>query len=363
MKGGVAMKHVFCCVLCVLVIACLFGCGRDSAARTATTGFTEDDVYQTLPIAEFVYNTNVTKTYLSYTLPQGMFEEELDSEEIAALVPDDRFACTGTGAWDAEGKLLWVDLDVAYGENRVSVYFPVSFSLSSPQISCTDPEYTQCNGISLEVVEFPYGKNITWLKSTCAIDSQYVSVDLLCSDDSVEALRPGYEAVVRWLSLLASDPPDFSSLHYSQIPEYIRANLSEAEACADESFGHILSTAMPAGFVAEYFTRYKDYRQDYLYASFSNGEGTVGVTLEYFTKEHEDALFEEGDLTVAAKEQYDPIFELKDVTVAVIEARRNRVASTADTLLRVKYGDYLIGVVSDGISAEELYGILNKLKN
>ncbi len=353
------MSRVFCCVLCVLICFCAFGCGSVPDALPSTAGFTEVDVYQTLPDAEFIYNTNVNMTYLSYALPKGMFEEELDSEEIAALMPDDRFACTGSGAWDAEGTLLWVDLDVAYGGNQVSVYFPVSFGLSSPQISCADPKYTQCNGVSFEVVEFPYGKNTTWLKSTCVIGSQYVSINKLCSDESVEAIKPGYETVVRWISLLASKPPDFSALRYSQIPEYIRADLTESEACADESFGRILSSVMPAGFFAGHFTRYKDYRQNYLYAEFFKGEGTVSFALEYFTKEHEEALITEGDFVAAAKELYEPIFELEDVTVAVIEARKNRVASTADTHLRVKCGEYLIGVISDSIPAEELYEILH----
>lgn len=362
-EWGAVMNRVICCALCALISFCCFGCGSDSAAQPSTAAFTEADVYQTLPDAEFIYNTNVNETYISYTLPQGMFEEELDSEEIAALIPDDRFACTGTGAWDAEGKLLWVDLDVAYGGNPVSVYFPVSFGLSSPQISCTDPKYTQCNGISFEVVEFPYGKNVTWLRATCLMGSQYVSIDEFCSDETLDERRQDYETVVRWMSLLASNLPDFSALRYSQIPEYIHTDLTEAEACEDESFGHILSSVMPAGFSEGYFTRCKDYRQNYLYAEFSKGEGNVGFTLEYFTKEHEEALITEGDFVAAAKELYDPIFELKDATVAVIEARKNRVASTADTHLLVKWGEYLIGVVSDGISAEELFEILHRLQN
>lgn len=200
-----------------------FGCAAAPAplqtAESTTLSPTDASGYLVLPEGEFVYNTEVNQTFVSYKEPSVQFEEALDANEIAAVIPDDRFPCTGTARWDGAGNLIWINLEVMIGEETVTVYYPFAYyAMGSPVVNISDPKPTELNDHSFAVADFAYGKNTSILQATCVVEDQRIVVNTFFKNDSREEIQPAFEMVVRWVSLM-QEKPDFSVVQYSAIPK------------------------------------------------------------------------------------------------------------------------------------------------
>lgn len=346
-------------VVLVAAILCfsMIGCATESDAMQGNAPTTTATVLPDLPEAAFVYNTDLSVTYISYGYPPGMFREELDPNEISVLVPDDRFPCTGSAAWDGNGELMWVDLNVRVGEYGVSLYFPVSFGLSSPDIWVNDPQYTQCNGLPMEIVELPYGWKSTMLRATFALGEQNVVVTGVFADDELERCRSDFETLIRWLSLYNSRKPDLSAVSYSVIPEFYNLELTQQEAYEDEIFGHLLPRYLPRSSETAQrikFSRDKNYETESLSGEWEWDRLYLFWRIKHFEQEHALRLVEE-DLLTAVKEDPLSVFRIEDISVEILQELKSANYSSDSISVRMKVGDFVVQISTRGVSPEELY--------
>jgi hypothetical protein len=336
----------------------LFGCADDGLIDWPS----DESGFYALPLAEFNYNLDPSVVFVSYVYPDGMFQEPLDDREIRAIIPDERFPCTGKAAWDGAGELLWVDLDIHMDDRIINLYFPVSFGLTSPDVQASDPVYTLCHGLTYEIVEFPYGAGTTCLEAKCVSDGLYFLVNELISDEKLEEERPGFETIIRWVSLFGSRKPNLNEISYDYIPEYYNLSLSEEEAYEDKTFGHLLPRDLPASLNDQSensFSHHKDYRSEILVARWGTLNKFLQCSVEHYTEEDDRYLVREDVISAARKNA--SIFRVEDVTVEVLETIKN-VHYSGDTIaVRIKVGDFYIRISTRGVTPEELYAAIQTI--
>ena len=392
-----AMAACFCLLVAAMVVPNLLP--GDKPVPNTQPGSTidqakEPDVYppdESIPgtaldgsqdTCEFHYNEASTILDAARRYIPGYFTEELNSEELAAIIPDRQTAemtFSGYAGFDGEGTLIDVVLQVdAPFLNAANA--SVLFSNDEP-VRCyvipDEPVPSKLNGYDFEVYKWSSIGETVYYDAFGRINGCSVQISYMSSGPNEGQSRMDFEVLADCFTAYKDGKPDLSTIKVDAIPEFFDLKLALSEAQADADFGAYMLGTVPSGYVEESIRRYKDQNNNYLSGLWTKEYDELTWMVDPYTEEDAHRL-----TSVDDKENYDlslypipradsvpdelreivdnPIFEAEELTLETVYCRAYKVDDAGDTdgwrmKFSVKYGDVIVSVITKGVDPEWLY--------
>ncbi len=316
----------------------------------------------------------------------GFFMQELKAEELEKLVPvlARGLTDTGKGAFDGEGKLLYVELSVKTALPDAPVTVRISQNFVGPCYAGENYERSRYEGVE-------YGLFCQDLEDRVRLEGEAMPGDLVTKfymevpTEQQEAGKTEFLRVLRAFAAYQEQKPDLTQIVPERIPAWIDRELTMQEALADPTFGRWALPASPQGFKLERNWRsMSEYEGvDLLSQCWTRGYDQLDWRVEHFTPDQQARLVRPEE-----REKYDmarypiplcdsvpeelrevvdhPIFEAHELTREMVWARAYRVKDTGDTDgwrigFSVRYGDILVTVRAKGVDPDWIYDRLCQL--
>lgn len=317
----------------------------------------------------------------------GFFTQELRAEELKRLVPvlENGMTCTGRGAFDGEGNLLYVELFVKTSLPDALVTVRIGDSFDGLYDRDSEAERSQYGTMEYELSRMDQGETVL-LRGTAEPGGIVVTFSMEVPKAQEEDGKADFLRVLRSFAVYEENKPDLSQITPDRIPDWIDQKLTTQEALADPDFGPWVLAKPPKGFTLEenwrYMSEYKG--MDLLSQCWTKGMSQLDWRVEHFTQDRQELLVHPEE-----REKYDmalypiplcdsvpdelrevvdhPIFESEELTEEMVWARAHKVEDAGDTNgwrtnFSVRYGDILVTVNAKGVEPDWLYAQLSQLR-
>ncbi len=368
------LKKYICLIMSICAILTLFGCAADpsDATQPSTEATQEDAVRDWTP----VYYRHQHGTFVNYGQPSGSYQEELNQEQIAQLLPDrplEDVAYSGWVRYLEDGSVYMAALLIERQEQTVSLYFNDDRRMYCCCISLEpSAEISVCGDLEYRIYHIDAGEMSQGMIAETKING--IPVRVTNQTNNFEGEKPYFEEVLQWLSGYGPKKLDLSVLK-PQV-EHIDESISVNAAMANPVFGKLMIDTPPLTFFTlESCRRYKDYYTDNICATWSWYEDRLEWRVSVFTEEdslrvisvdkkkYYDLSYYSYPLYRTVPEEYveiavDPVFEADEVTLDVVRTREYHVPyNDGSELIRfgVKFGDLLLHIDATNIDPEWIY--------
>ncbi|MBQ8910120.1 MAG: hypothetical protein IJY91_03690 [Oscillospiraceae bacterium] len=336
----------------------------------------------------FHYNEASTVLDAARRYIPGYFTEELNSEELAAIIPDRQAAemtFSGYAGFDGEGTLIDVVLQVdAPFLDNASV--SVLFSNDEPIRCCVipdEPVTSKLNGCDFEIYKWSSNSETFYYDAIGRINGCSVQISYMSSGSDEGQSRIDFEVLADCFTAYKDGKPNLSAIKADAIPEFFDVKLTLSEAQADADFGAYMLGTVPSGYTEESIRRYKDQNKDYLSGLWTNGLADLSWNISAYNENDSARL-----TSVVQTENYDlslypipradsvpeelreivdnPIFDANELTLEAVYMRAYKVDEAGDIdgwrmAFSVKYGDIIVEVRTKGVEPEWVYQQLMNL--
>ena len=336
----------------------------------------------------FHYNEASTVLDAQRRYIPGYFTEELNSEELAAILPDgqtEAMTFCGYAGFDGEGTLIDVVLqvDAPFLDNA-----NVSVLLSNEEpIRCyvipDEPITSKLNGCDFEVYKSSFNGETFCYDAFGQINGCFIQISYMSGGSDEDQSRIDFEALMNRFTAYKDGKPNLSAIKADAIPEFFNVKLTFSEAQADADFGAYMLCNVPSGYAEESIRRYKDQNNDYLSGLWTNGLADLSWKISAYHDSDSARL-----TSVAQTENYDlslypipradsvleelrhivdnPIFDANELTLEAIYRRAYKVIDAGDIdgwrmEFSVKYDGIIVEVRTKGVEPEWVYQQLMNL--
>lgn len=330
----------------------------------------------------FHYNEASTILEADRRYIPGYFTEELNSEELAAIIPDRQTAemtFSGYAGFDGEGTLIDVVLQVdAPFLNDANV--SVLFSNDEP-IRCyvipDEPVISKLNGCDFEVYKWSSNGETLYYDAFGCINGCSVQISYMSGGSNEGQSRMDFEVLADCFTAYKDGKPDLSAIKVDAIPEFFDLKRTLSEAQADADFGAYMLGTIPSGYVEESIRRYKDQNNDYLSGLWTKGYDELNWRVSHYSEQDANRLTgvdetENYDLSMYPIPRArsvpdnlreivnDPIFIAEELTLDAVYARAYKSSDIGDSngyrmTFSVKYDDVIVRISSKGVEPEWVY--------
>ena len=373
-----AMAACFCLLVAAVAVAPHLLPGAAQLPPGVSQSGGQEHTKGPLPPWTIHYNEVSSMIAANRVFIKGVFTEPLNDAELAALMPNADFICSGYARFDDKGNLLDIEMqtETSLPESPVRIgladyFFGFDFVLSGAEV------VSVCNGVDFRAYQYQSGNTVE-LSAYAIINDVYFAFAMNVPQDDLEQAKEEFRHVLEYFAYYEEGKPDLSAIVPEEIPELtevIFSTLSEAQAEPD--FGRYMPSELPAGFGDAAIRRFKFQDANYLSAMWSKGLDDLCWVVDYYTEA--DVLRLTG---VDDKENYDlslypipradsvpdelreivddPIFEADELTLETVYCRAYKVEDAGDTdgwrmRFSVKYGDVIVSVSTKGVEPEWLY--------
>lgn len=336
----------------------------------------------------FHYNEASTVLDAARRYIPGYFTEELNSEELAAIIPDRQAAemtFSGYAGFDGEGTLIdaLIQVDAPFLDNAsVSVLFS-----NDEPIRCyvipDEPVNSKLNGRDFEVYKWSSNSETFYYDAFGRINGCFVQISYMSSGSDEEQSRIDFEALADFFTAYKDGKPNLSAIKADAIPEFFDVKLTLSEAQADADFGAYMLGTVPSGYAEESIRRYRDQNNDYLSGLWTNGLADLSWNISAYNEDDSARL-----TSIVQTENYDlslypipradsvpeelreivdnPIFDANELTLETVYMRAYKVDEAGDIdgwrmEFSVKYDDVIVQVRTKGVDPEWVYQQLMNL--
>lgn len=324
------------------------------------------------------YNEVSSMIAANRTFVKGVFTENLNDAELAALMPGADLTCTGYARFDDKGNLLDIEMqaETTLPGSPVSIgladyFFDFDYVLSGTEL------VSVCNGLDYRVYQYQFGNKVE-LSAYAIINNIYFAFAMTAPQDDLEQAKEEFRRVLECFAYYEEGKPDLSIIVPKEIPELTEVMFSTlSEAQAEPDFGRYMPSELPAGFGDAAIRRFKFQDANYLSALWSKGLDDLSWVVDYYTeadahrhtsvndkKNYDLSLYPIPRANSVPDELReivdDPIFEAEELTLETVYCRAYKIDDAGDTdgwrmKFSVKYGDVIVSVSTKGIESEWLY--------
>lgn len=296
----------------------------------------------------------------------GSFYEDLNEQEIKAVLPKDRpewMDVTGKSRFDRHGVLWELELDVSttIPDQTVSVSFRLFPAIKDlERVSSEDDSI--CNGVVYRVFERPAEDGTTKLYAATVRELFIVTFEIVLPDDCLEQGKQDFKQILESFTYYGEkNKPNWSKITYEYIPEYYSKKLTLEAAREDPAFGALVPECYPTGelqneyidylsynLVRTYISRYKDSEENYLrvkYDGIFKARANVTWQISYFDEDiHTRHLVHVDEDWASAT---SPIFYIEELTPAVLSQLVYEIMNNewlGDFDIGIKCGAYYVSI-------------------
>lgn len=318
----------------------------------------------------------------------GYFREELNSEELAALIPDRQaadMAFSGFAGFDGDGTLIDVVLQVdAPFLNGATVTALFSYDelfrcYAVPEV----PAVSELNGHDFEVYKWSSDDGSIYYDAFGRINGCSVQISYVSEEANAEQTQIDFEVIADCFTAYRDGKPDLSVIKADTIPEFFDLKLTLSEAQADADFGAYMLETIPSGYAEESIRRYKDQNNDYLSGLWTKGYDELDWRVFHYTEQDANRVTHVDDTENYDLSLYpipraqsvpdelrdivnDPIFIAEELTLDAVYARAYKSGESGDSngwrmTFSVKYDDIIVRISSKGVEPEWVYEQLMEL--
>lgn len=317
--------------------------------------------------------------------PLGYFTEELDPQELDAVMPDkayDWMVASGVAGFSGEGELINVQLQITTQDPTVPIHVVFGDDLDC-WVVLSDMVLSKCGELEYAVYQYTQDPETVKLEANVSIGDVPVTFSMIPSVEQLESAKADFEAVLECFAWYEDGKPNLDAVTAKHIPEWYDKQVTVQEALDDPQFGMLWLKNVPDGFTAESIRRHKDMWNDYLSGLWTNGlnefswrisyltdEDSARVTAVSETKNYDLSLYPipraESVPDELCQIVNDPIFSADELTLKAVQARAYTVDDMGDTNgvrmeFSVKYDDKLVSVRAKGVDPEWVYEQLKSL--
>lgn len=322
-----------------------------------------------------IYNDAAAMISANRTFIQGIFREELNDAELAAIKPDrwpEGMEFSGYAVFDNYGNLL----DVIVTAGPVTVIIS-DYRFGDCYLLDGEAEVSLCGDAEYRIYQYVNGEQIT-LGADAVIGGLYFDFCTETTPEELDEVKTEFQMVLEGFASYPDGKPDFSAIVPAGIPELMEQMYeSLAQARTEPDFGRYLPTQLPAGFAESAIRRFRFDDSNYLSALWSRGLDDLSWVITPFTEADAPRLTgvdepENYDLSLypipraeSVPEELreiveDPIFRAEELTLEAVLRRAYKVPDAGDTdgwrmRFSVRYGDVVVSISSKGVEPEWLY--------
>lgn len=334
------------------------------------------------------YNTSAPSFHSAdRAFPLGFFTEELSDKKLQAVLPQkqkDWMVITGRAGFTGDGALYNVVLAITTQDPQLQVQAVLGNDMEDYILMPEESAASRCGELVYVISQVSYDDGNTQLYAAANIGDVPARFSLIVPNEKLERAKTDFEAILECFAWYAEGKPELSAIKPDQIPDWYDRQITWAEASADEQFGDLWLTVLPAGFTEESIRRHKDMLNDYLSGLWTKGLDQLSWRVWYVTEEDQARM-----TSVADKENYDlslypipraesvpealfqvvndPIFDIEELTLEAVLCRAYTVEDVGDSggvrmMFSVRYGDKLVSVSTKGVDPQWLYEQLKALQ-
>ncbi len=212
------LKKYLCLLMSICVILTLFGCAADptDVTQSSTETTQEDAAREWTP----VYHRHHHGTFVNYGQPSGSYQEELNQEQIAQLLPDrplEDVTYSGWARYLENGAVYVAAVLIEREEQIVCLYFNDERRMYSCCISLeSDAPISICGDLAYRIYDIdPDGYSPGVIAET-EINGVPIRVTITNTARKYGEPKPFVEEILEWLSWYGSGKPDLSVLEGSK---------------------------------------------------------------------------------------------------------------------------------------------------
>lgn len=329
------------------------------------------------PVWTAIYNEAESKVAMDRAYIRGVFTEELDDQQMSAVMPDE-MDCSGYAVFDIHGNLLEVIV-------TVNAPAPVTVSMTNASMGTCylldeEAAVSVCGDVEYRLYEYAYAGRVH-LGAEAAIGGVWLYFSMETTQEELNQAKLEFQTVLESFASCSDRKPDLSAIVPDELPELMEQMFETlSEARTEPDFGGYLPTELPDGFSESSIRRFRFDDSNYLSALWSRGLDDLSWVVRLYTDADASRLTGVDELENYDLSRYpipraesvpeelheivdDPIFEAEELTLEAVYRRAYKVQDAGDTdgwrmRFSVRCGDVIVSISSKGVEPQWLYAQL-----